>query len=494
MWVIFVGLALLFGSVLGATEQNSLAIPLDKLILNQKNVKVSGETIVSLIPESNCIFPWVKFSFPQGTLDCSEYRFISAEIENRSNTQVSATLWVCSTGGWQPVSHTLELAPNHKATFKVDLCLLWRDLKPRIDPRCIKTFQIVFNRPNPNVEVFLSDLKAFGKPSIPFAAPKDRLIVPEMIYDKPSPGKRVKEKLPGYMDTNVYHSLYLPKDWNTGISYPIIIEYSGNEWYSSCYSTGLPEGGNMGFGMSKGVGYIWVGAPCVNKDRNEIQTTWWDEDATADYAIALVRWVCETYGGDSSAVFLTGFSRGGIACTKIGLSNEAISDVWLAFHPCQHYEIGGDAKLKRMPRISGRATFHTDNFKPEILRMFESLNFPVEWANSGLGYHSDVMMLDERPSTVALRNWLLNTLKMRPGTRSVSGTVANSEGIGLASVRVESGTHFTRTNATGNYTLRSLIDGPRRLIITTQRGQMLERQILLAGMDLQQINFVALEE
>lgn len=370
---------------------------------------------VALKPAGKAVFPRAKFSVPQGTLDLSAYQFVTAEIENCGTSKVTAALWVCASGGWHPVNQTLELSPKEKAAFNVNLRLTWSDGKPRLDPRRITHIQLVLNKPDDGTEVRLSGLAATGTAPAPFVVPADRLVVPDMTEEKPAPGKRVREKLPAYTNTAVYHALYLPVDWKPGVRYPVIVEYSGNEWYGGCYSTGLPEGGSMGYGMSQGLGYIWVNAPCLNKARDAVQTTWWDEDATADYAVALVRWICETYGGDPGAVFLTGFSRGGHACTGIGLHNDTVAGLWLAFHACQGFESSREALQTRMPRLRGRPVFMTDNDRPEFRNMFPS-DSPVEWAESGLHCHSDVMMLDNRPSTAALRKWMQEVTNMEENT------------------------------------------------------------------------------
>ena len=426
-------------------------------------------------------------------MDLSAYQFVTADIENRGQSNVSVSLWVCPTGGWHPVDDVLELAPGQKSSFKVDLRKTFGDKTPRLDPGKISHFRLVMNRPLAGAEVALSNLAANGEANEPFVAPPGRLIVPEMTDEEPAPGKRVKEQLPAYRDTGIYHALYLPEDWKPGGRYPVIVEYSGNEWFASCYSTGLPEGGNMGYGMSKGRGYIWVGAPCVNIARDAVQKVWADEQATADYAVELVRWICENYGGDPGAVFLTGFSRGGIYCNRIGLHNDTVADLWLAFHPCQHYETDmfPGALSERMPRIRGRATFHTDNDKPEIRKMFEPLGFPVQWVDSGLQYHADAMLLDDRPSTLALRQWMAEVLEKRPGTFSVAGTVKSSSGEPVPDARVESGTHFTSTDASGGYVLRGLTGGTRSLLVSKAGSyRPAEKQISIEKENLQQVDFV----
>ena len=60
------------------------------------------------------------------------------------------------------------------------------------------------------------------------------LQVPQMASGDPTPGMRVKQRLPGYPDA-VYHALYLPNDWNRNKKYPIIVELAGNGPYENPY-------------------------------------------------------------------------------------------------------------------------------------------------------------------------------------------------------------------------------------------------------------------
>ena len=81
------------------------------------------------------------------------------------------------------------------------------------------------------------------------------LVVPEMVEGDPGPGKRVKQTTAGWEDTQVYHALYLPVDWQPKKQYPVIVEYAGNGPFTSPYgdvSTGKVEGSCMGYGISGG--------------------------------------------------------------------------------------------------------------------------------------------------------------------------------------------------------------------------------------------------
>ena len=42
------------------------------------------------------------------------------------------------------------------------------------------------------------------------------LVTPPMTHEAPAAGKRVWQQAPEYRGTNVYHSLYLPRNWIPG--------------------------------------------------------------------------------------------------------------------------------------------------------------------------------------------------------------------------------------------------------------------------------------
>jgi len=252
------------------------------------------------------------------------------------------------------------------------------------------------------------------------------------------------------------------------------VEYSGNVWFwENTYSTGKADQGNIGYGMSKGEGMIWANLPFVSPDHaHETLDGWGDPDATADYARRAVREIASRYGGDPGAVFLTGFSRGGTACGYIGLRNPEIADVWLAFHAVGGSDgnglFGADVAgaTERAALLKGRSSFVTDGGLrwQDIL---QKLGQPVRFVNSQIGAHVDTMLLDDRPSTLQCRAWMAEVLKNRPGVHDISGIVRDRKGRPIAGVRVESGfTHFAITDKSGAYTIRSLIDGNRRVTAT----------------------------
>ena len=52
------------------------------------------------------------------------------------------------------------------------------------------------------------------------------LALPKISPSDPAAGKRVKQVHPDWKQTEVYHVLYLPKDWQPGKRYPVIVEYA----------------------------------------------------------------------------------------------------------------------------------------------------------------------------------------------------------------------------------------------------------------------------
>ena len=55
---------------------------------------------------------------------------------------------------------------------------------------------------------------------------KPDLVIPKLKSGKPKGGKRFKETIPEYENSEVYHITYLPTDWVNGKLYPLIIEYA----------------------------------------------------------------------------------------------------------------------------------------------------------------------------------------------------------------------------------------------------------------------------
>lgn len=244
------------------------------------------------------------------------------------------------------------------------------------------------------------------------------LVTPSVTDHAPAPGKRVRQFNENYSGTEVYHLLYLPTDWVKGREYPVIVEYAGNQWKSS---PGTVEGSNLGYGISGGKGAIWICMPFVDPKNRANALTWWgDVDATVDYCRQTVRRVCEEYGGDSSNVFLAGFSRGAIACNFIGLHDDDIASLWRGFICHSHYEgvrtwpgITPEGARERLRRLKGRPQFisHEESVEPTKQYLTKALpNGNFTFLALPFQSHTDAWVLRDIPERNTLREWFKNTL------------------------------------------------------------------------------------
>ena len=170
------------------------------------------------------------------------------------------------------------------------------------------------------------------------------LEVPALSEGPPAAGKRVRQGM---------HVLYLPLDWKRDAKMPVIVELAGNGWKGPYgdVSSGLPEGSNLGYGLSGGRGFIWLCAPFLNGQGDKVATNWWGDAPTHDpqptlkYLRETVKSVCRDFGGDETKVVLCGFSRGAIACNFMGLHDEETAKLWCGFLAYSHYDGVKDWKL-----------------------------------------------------------------------------------------------------------------------------------------------------
>ncbi len=252
------------------------------------------------------------------------------------------------------------------------------------------------------------------------------LISPVMSDAEPAPGKRAKQIIPEYRETEVYHTLYLPVGWQPDKRYPIIVEYTGNGGYRNEYGdvcTGKVEDSKLGYGISGGEGFIWICMPYLNDDGTENAWTWWgnppqyDVGPTLDYCKKTVRYICANYGGDPDAVVLTGFSRGAIACNYLGLYDDDIANLWLAFIPFSHYDgvrkgwpTHGSA-LQRLKRLNGRPQFICSENSASLAATEQYLKStgvqaPFTYMHTGFRNHNDAWVLRPSSARTAMREWL----------------------------------------------------------------------------------------
>ena len=246
------------------------------------------------------------------------------------------------------------------------------------------------------------------------------LVVPKITDGAPAPGHRVRRSLPNYAGTSVHHTLYLPTDWQPDKRYPVIIEYAGNRYKTS---EGTVEGCSLGYGISAGEGVIWACVPFVDSERQTNATTWWgDVDATVQYCIETVDWICARYGGDPDRVVLAGFSRGAIACNYIGLRDDRIASLWCGFICHSHYDgvkrwphpdSDRSSAARRLARLNGRPQFISHEGSVEATRRYLKTVAPqgdfTFVALAGVP-HTDKWVLTDHPARRQLVRWFWKTV------------------------------------------------------------------------------------
>ncbi len=257
---------------------------------------------------------------------------------------------------------------------------------------------------------------------------KPDLVVPPLSDGKPAVGRRVKQTLPGWRDSKVYHVLYLPPDWKSDTKLPVIVELAGNGPYKNRFgdvSTGHPEGSKMGYGISGGEGFIWVCLPYLNNAGAVNVTKWWgnapkyNAGPTVDYCKKAVPWICREYEGDPKRVVLCGFSRGAIACNYIGLYDDEISKLWRAFIPYSHYDgvrrwpypgSNRESAQQRLQRLADRPQFicHEGTGVSGTQKFLDSTEIEGKFIFQATGFrnHNDAWLLRPSPARDTLRAWL----------------------------------------------------------------------------------------
>lgn len=260
------------------------------------------------------------------------------------------------------------------------------------------------------------------------------LTTPSVTDGTPAPGTRVRQFNKDYTGSKVYHALYLPTDWVKGKKYPVIVEYAGNKWKTSL---GTVEGSNLGYGISGGKGVIWICMPFVDKTNQMNATTWWgDVEATVQYCKKTVNRICTEYGGDSSNVFLAGFSRGAIACNYIGLHDDEIASLWRGFICHSHYDgvkqwryAGSDrsSAATRLKRLGSRPQFISHEESVDPTKMYLKMAVPsgnFTFLALPFADHTDQWVLRDIPERKILREWFENVLRAK-GKQGAEGDTVN---------------------------------------------------------------------
>ena len=359
---------------------------------------------------------WIDIPPPGHGWDLGRVARIEADMKNIGPKTARTTLWVTASHGWTAVGSAAELKAGETTTLSCDLRATYPDGTPRIDPRRVNGIRIMVQRTDSS-ELQVSHLVARGTAE-PWTPPAGRLEVPDMTEGEPAPGRRVRYRLPGDADQEIYGALYLPPDWEAGKRYPVVAEFPGNIYFSAeaCWSTGRPEQCVVGYGMTSGKGAIWISLPFVDRPGGRIAESGFGSDAgldTAAHAFAVMEDLCAHWGGDRDRLFLSGFSRGAVACGYIGLRNDKIARLWKGFVACQHYDgtrwrgSRMEDAVRRAPRFQGAAIFQVDNKQEKFQPVVDATDPAVRWtwADSGLGYHSTAMFLDDRPMMIKLRKW-----------------------------------------------------------------------------------------
>jgi acetyl esterase/lipase len=145
-------------------------------------------------------------------------------------------------------------------------------------------------------------------------------------------------------------------------------------------------------------------------------------EATVGYCKAAVAEICDSYGGDPSAVLLAGFSRGAIACNFIGLHDDEIAALWKAFIAHSHYDgvrpwpyAGSDRRsaFQRLERLHNRAQFIShEGSVQETKAYLQGVEAEGAFTFQALPYrnHTDTWVLRDIPERKTLRVWAQNVL------------------------------------------------------------------------------------
>ena len=164
--------------------------------------------------------------------------------------------------------------------------------------------------------------------------------------------------------------------------------------------------------------------PFVDRKKLVNAVEWWgDVEATVDYCKKTVRRVCDDYGGDSSHVFIAGFSRGSIACNYIGLYDDEIASLWRGFICHSHYDgvgnwpgITQEESAGRLKRLSGRPQFISHEESVEKIRMYLSKALPegnFTFLPLPFSAHTDSWVLRDIPERQTVRKWFRGATKDR---------------------------------------------------------------------------------
>lgn len=259
------------------------------------------------------------------------------------------------------------------------------------------------------------------------------LAIPTLDEGEAAAGKRVRQVLDGWDNTDLYHVLYLPRNYKAGKRFPLIVEFAGNGGYRNQFgdvSDGVPEGSKLGYGISGGEDFVWLCVPFVTGNGQEVAKQWWGSppdysvENTVQYLKAAVASCVESYQVDPSAIVLAGFSRGAIATNLIGLHDDEVAELWCGMVAYSHYDGVRDWGLPGADRASAKRRLSRLGMCPQFIchEVTETeksgLAVTREWLDStgiqgdftfqstGFRNHNDAWTLRDSPARFALRKWI----------------------------------------------------------------------------------------
>lgn len=364
----------------------------------------------------------VQFDVTEAMRDLSKRGFVEIDLENAGAKPLQFSFWALSGNGWGGVSTwstrpeatqdaasklnpSEVLAAKERRTFQIDLhaCYPKPDATGRfytsaINPASVRWLKLVLSE---HSQALVHGIHVSGTAPAETRSHFKRILVPDIERGEPMAGKRVYQKLPGWEKTGIEHVLTLPKEWQRGAKYPLIVEYTGNVFYFKwCHSTGFTDQGTMAYGLARGERFILLNLPFVATDGQQEEPNGWGSiEKTEDYCLQALKFVSENYGADMSQVFYTGFSRGEIAMNYLALRDDQIAPVWRGF-------IGADPAVPSAKKWLGTPGWHNcaDGWDERGARL---LGRPFFNKHPSYGpVHVDVEYLEDSPSTVAARAWL----------------------------------------------------------------------------------------
>ncbi len=367
----------------------------------------------------------VQFDVPEAMRDLSTWGLVKVDLENVGDKPLRFTFWALSGNGWggagtwstqperfqlptpgQPKSAGVEvLAAKERRSFQMDLhaCYPKPDASGRfytraMEPASVRWLKLVLGERG---QVLVHGIHISGKAPAKPHEHFNRVLVPDIERGEPMAGKRVYQKLPGWENTRIEHVLTLPKEWNQGTKFPVIVEYTGNVFYHKwCHSTGLTDQGNMAYGLSRGETFILLNLPFIATDgQREEPNGWGSIEKTEDYCMEALQFVSAHYGADLNQVFYTGFSRGELAMNYLALRDDRIAPIWRGF-------IGADPAMASAKKWQGTAGWnHCAEGWDERGARLHGRPFFSQHPSYG-PVHVDVEYLEDSPSTLAARAWL----------------------------------------------------------------------------------------